>query len=122
MSFVKTIEEVIDELSDWAVETVLSMLESIMPDGRPFFQEPKTMDEQLEEYYAVRGNPEAWAKWMAEQAVAIVMELQDSAVPPDMIMSVHPADIAQKVAIQWSADMETEIEKREAHGSILGPS
>lgn len=119
MSFVKAIEEVIDELSDWAVETVLKLLDEIMPDGKPFFKEPMTIEEELEEYYGVRGDPEAWTKWMAQQTVDIILELQDSAVPPDMILSVHPADIAQKTAVEWSANMEQEIEKRNGRG-LLG--
>ena len=110
MSFVTDIEEVVEELSDWAVETVLEILDSITPDGKPFFKEPISVAEQLEEYMAIRGNPEAWTKWMAEQAVTIILELQDSAVPPDMILSVHPVDISQKAAIAWSAEMEDKLQ------------
>jgi len=119
MSFVQTVEEIVDELSDWVVETVLEIIDGIMPDGRPFFKEFKTDAEQLEEYNAVRGNPEAWAKWIAQQAVAIVLELQDSAVDPELINSVHPLDIAQKAAVQWSADMEEFIAKGVPDGVLI---
>lgn len=111
MTFVRDVEQVIDELSDWVVETVLEIVDSLMPDGKPFFREPMTVEEQLDEYYAVRGNPEEWTKWMAKQTVDIILELQDSGVEPDLILSVHPADIAQKAAVQWSADMEDLIRK-----------
>jgi|CXWK01.1.fsa_nt_gi hypothetical protein len=116
MSFVQNVEEAIEELSDWVVQTVNDIINEIMPDGRPFFQEPKTKLEQLEEYMQIRGNPEAWTKWMAEQTGVIIMELQDSAVSPDLILSVHPVDIAQKTAITWSAEMEEELLKEEYHG------
>jgi len=111
MTFVREVEQVIDELSDWAVETILEIIDALMPDGKPFFREPMTPEEQLDEYYSIRGNPEAWTKWVAEQAGAIIMELQDSGVNPEAIISVHPVDIAQKAAVQWSADMEDMIGK-----------
>lgn len=113
MSFVTDVEDVIEELSDWVVETVMEIVDAIMPDGKPFFKELPTLDEQIQEYMTLRGNPEAWTKWMAEQTVFIVTELQDSAVPPDMILSVHPVDIAQKAAIAWSAEMEDALRRPE---------
>lgn len=111
MTFVREVETAIDELSDWVVETILEIVDSLMPDGKPFFREPMTVEEELNEYYTIRGNPEAWTKWLAEQAGAIVMELQDSGVDAEAIISVHPVDIAQKAAVQWSADMEDIIRR-----------
>jgi hypothetical protein len=118
MSFVRDIEEAVEELADWTVETVNEIIAEIMSDGKPFFLEPKTELEELEEYMGVRGNKEAWTKWMAEQTGAIIMELQDSAVAPDLIISVHPVDIAQKVAIDWSARMEDTLLKEEYRGLL----
>ena len=121
MTFVRDIEEAVEELADWTVETVNEIIGEIMADGKPFFLEPKTELEELEEYAGVRGNPEAWTKWIAEQTGAIIMELQDSAVAPDLIISVHPVDIAQKVAIDWSARMEDLLLKPEYQLLDFGP-
>lgn len=120
MSFVREVEDVIDELSDWVVETVLELIDALMPDGKPFFREPKTVEEQLDDYYTVRGNPEAWAKWIAERTAELVLELQDSGVDPEAILSVHPVDLAQKAAVQWSADMEDLIGKGLNNGIPTG--
>lgn len=120
MTFVREVEQAIDELSDWVVETVLEIIDALMPDGKPFFREPMTVEEQLDEYYAIRGNQEAWTKWMAKQTVDIILELQDSGVEPDLILSVHPADIAQKAAVQWSADMEDIIGKGLESANSMG--
>lgn len=111
MSFVTEVEGVVDELADWVVETILMIIDNIMPDGKPFFKELPSEEDQLKQYYTIRGNQEEWVKWIGQQASDIILELQDSAVPPDMILSVHPLDIAQKAAIQWSADMEDLIRK-----------
>lgn len=121
MSFVTETEEVIEELAEWGFQAVLDIVKELMPDGKPFFMEPKTEEENLEEYFVVRSNSEAWAKWMAEQTAAIILELQDSGVDPDMILSVHPADIAQKMALAWSAEME-ELLTKEPYNALLPAS
>lgn len=118
MSFVTEIEEVIDELSDWVVETVLEIIDAIMPDGKPFFRELKTPEEELQEYAAIRGNQEAWVNWLAERTGDLILELQDSAVSPEAIISVHPVDIIQKSALAWSASMEDMI-KKEPYNAIF---
>ena len=110
MSFITENEEVIGEVSDWAVEAIQEVIKALMPDGKPFFKEARTEEDDWKEYLSIRGNEEAWAKWVAEQAGAIIMELQDSGVEPDLIASVHPIDIAVSYAVAWSADMESKIQ------------
>lgn len=110
MSFITDNEEVIDEVSDWAVEAIQEIVDALMPDGKPFFKELATEEDEFLEYLSLRGNGEAWAKWLAEQAGNIITELQDSGVEADLIASVHPIDIAISYAVAWSSDMESKIQ------------
>jgi len=120
MSYITDMEEVIDEVADWAVSLIQETISALMPDGKPFLMELKTEDDQIEEYMALRGNPEAWTKFIAENTSAIILELQDSGLDADLINTVHPADIAQKFAISWSADMEKVLERNPDYAILIG--
>lgn len=122
MSHMDTLEEVIEEVSDWAVEIIQDILNALMPDGRPFMKYLPTEEDRLIEYYGLRNNPEAWTKWVAEQAANIIMELQDSGVDPEAINSVHPPDIAARFALIFSLEMEELISKGLRDNAILTAS
>lgn len=120
MTFIKEVEnDVMPDVADWAVETIQEIVNELMPDGRPFFQDLPTTEERIKEYLPLRGNPEAWTKWIAEQAGEIINKLSEASVPPDDILSVHPVDIAQKFAVAYSAEMEELLQKEVANGLLI---
>lgn len=112
MSFIAQVEASIEEVADWGANLIDRAIKALSPDGRPFLYSEQSEGEQIVEYMALRGNPEAWAKWIGDTAGEIFMKLQESAVPPDEIMAVHPVDIAMKMAIEHSYTMETMMAKK----------
>lgn len=121
MSYIiKDLEEIVDVVADWAVETVLEVTRALSPDGRPFGYVAQTDEEQLNDYFLLKGNPEAWATRIGEIAGDITKKLTDAQISPDEIMSVHPMDIAQKYLISYSCEMEAKLEKNS--GSISASS
>lgn len=106
MSIVKDIDEVIEIIAQESVDTILEVVDILIPDGKPYGY---VDGNEMEVYLKLRGNPEAWTKWIAEQAAEIVNKLSQSGLDPDQINSVHPMDIAQKFALSFSVTMEEEI-------------
>lgn len=112
MSYIiKDLEEAVDVVSDWAVKVILEVTNVLSPDGRPFGYVEQSDEEQLNDYFLLKGNPEAWATKIGEIAGDISKKLSDSQVPEDDILSIHPIDIAQKWAISYSVEMESKLEK-----------
>lgn len=117
-TYIDTLEQVIETVSDYAVQAVVDVTAALAPDGRGFGQVPETEEAQIEAYMKLRGDPMAWGDFIFSAAQEIEQKLAESAVSPDLIASVHPFDIAQKYAIQYSADMEKKLSK--AHGVLQG--
>lgn len=121
MSYIiKDLEDIVEAVSDWAVTTVQEVTRALSPDGRPFGYVEMTEEEQLNEYFQFKGNPEAWATRIGEIAGDITKKLTEAQVSPDEIMSVHPMDIAQKYLISYSCDMEAILEKNSGNLSSVG--
>lgn len=112
MSYISELEILEEKVSDWAVDLIMDIYNLLCPDGRPYNWVEQDMDEQLNEYQLVRGDPQAWAKKILDDATAISQKLLDSGLRDDQIVSVHPFDIAQKFALEYSINMEKEIAKR----------
>lgn len=110
-TYVDTLEMVTEHVSDWGVKIVNKVLDVLMPDGRPYGFKQDSVEEQLATYMQLRGNTEAWMEYILEKAQDIEKRLADAALPPDEIAAVHPWDIAQKLAIEYSVRMETELAK-----------
>jgi len=107
------LEEVIDVVSDWAVKTVQEIVKALAPDGRPFMMEFPTIEKEIEDYLQLKaGGKEAYKLSLREMEEMIATKLQESAVSPDMILAVHPYDIAVSIHIDRSARLETEMAKR----------
>ena len=119
MSFISEIETVVEEVADWGADLVERAVNALAPDGRPFGYVELDDQEQILAYMDMRGNPEAWAKYIGDLAGQLMMKLQEAAVPPDEIKAIHPIDIAIKFAIQYSYDMEALI-ARKADGIFTG--
>lgn len=112
MSYISELEALEERVSDWAVDLIMNIYNLLCPDGRPYHWVEQDMDEQLNEYQLVRGDPQAWAKKILDDAAAISQKLLDSGLRDDQIVFVHPFDIAQKFALEYSINMEKEIAKR----------
>lgn len=112
VGFLEQSEEVIDQVSDWAVEMIKEVTQALNPSGKPYDHEEQDVEEQIAEYIPIRGNPESWLNFIDEKAQQIIQRLHEAGVPEDAIISVHPYDIAAKYAINYSAYMEEEIRKR----------
>lgn len=111
---IKDLEETVDVVADWAYLTIQKIVEVLSPDGRPFGYTELTDEEQLNEYYVYRGDAELWQSKLAETVDDIVKRLSESQLTPEQISSVHPMDIAQKYLIDYSAEMEILLEKKQS--------
>lgn len=115
-TYIDTLEMVIETVSDYAVSAIVDVTAALAPDGRGFGQELQSEEAQIEDYMKLRGDALAWGDFIFSTAQQIEQKLAESAVSPDLIASVHPFDIAQKYAIQYSADMERKLTR--AHGLL----
>lgn len=105
-SFIDQIESVVDDVSDWAVETVDRITKALSPDGRPFDEVKKTKAQLMAEYMELRGNPEAWVQWIDSKVVEIMTYLTGEGIDQEYMAGVHPYSIAISYAIDYSARME----------------
>lgn len=121
--YITDLERVCEIVSDWYVDSVLKVSAVLMPDGRPFdyVDDPQA---RMRDYLALRGDPAAWSQYLLTEAESITQKLQDSGLPEDQILSVHPYDLAQKFAVEFSAHMEGELTKHAntINGSVAGRS
>lgn len=111
-SFVALLEEMEQELLDWATQYEDTMVEALSPGGRPFGMVRKPMDELLEDYKAIRGNPAAWSRFIDERLVAALQEAGDA--PLDEVKRRHLYDIVVRWVVQYSVMMERELRRRDA--------
>lgn len=101
-------EEVIESVVAGVAADIDWLIDSFMPDGRPFGMEKLSEREQVRMYMesGLRNDREAAANWIRTK----VQELQDSlaqfGVPPELILTVHPWDIVVRNAYAWSFKME----------------
>lgn len=88
------------------------ILETIAPDGRPYGMTKLTERERLRQYVEnLKGNPQAWRQWMGDRVLEIQQALAD--LPPEKIAMVAPWNIAQQMALAYSAGMERALRKEE---------
>lgn len=106
---------VIDELEDEKIIAVSQLvrirdniLNAIAPDGRPYGMAKLTKRERLRQYVDnVRDDPEACKQWVRDR----VFEIQQALVglTPEKIAMVSPWSIAEKMLLDYSAEMEREL-------------
>lgn len=117
MTYVDQLERVTDEVSDWAVGIIQRVYETLAPDNRGWDEVLQSEEDQLNDYIMLRGNPEAWGQYLYELAEDISTKLMDAGLPSDDIASVHPWDLAQKFALDYSVRMEKLLDKKVGHGT-----
>lgn len=110
-TFVDITESMIDDLTDAIEDYIDTIIDALMPDGRPFGMEPKSMDKQIVEYMQLRGNAAAWWDWMAIRVEHLMAKAQEI-LPPEKLEKLHPWDIVLRFAFNYSAKMEKELQKR----------
>ena len=119
-SFIDDIEEIIEEVSDWAKKVVDETVQLLSPDGRAFGTVHQTDEERLEEYLKIRENTSGWAAYIDSTARTIMDKLTMDNVNPDLVVSVHPYSIAVKLAYAYANEMEGIINKVNEQGSLRG--
>lgn len=97
------VEDVVDFIEQY-IDDITSV---IMPDGVGFGEKKQTMQERVAEYAKLRGDPEAWARWIGERAGEISARAQQM-LPPEQAASINAWDIAARLAIQYGLKMEKE--------------
>lgn len=117
MTYVDQLERVADEVSDWATAVIFRVYETLAPDNRGWDETIQSEEDQINDYVMLRGNPEAWGQYLFELAEDISTKLMDAGLPSDDIASVHPWDLAQKFALDYSVRMETLLEGKMSHAS-----
>ena len=112
ITFIDSLELISEMVADWAVEQIEAITEALSPDGRPFGMRALTEQEQLAEYLLMRGNEEAWSKWINDRALGLIEQLEGSGISPDKVAVIQPFDIVASFAVDYSARMETLIKER----------
>ena len=116
MSWLSDQEKLVDTISDWAVGEIQDITHKLSPDGRPFGVPDLSPDDQLALYMKLRGNPEAWLKYIIGKVTDLINSLEG--MPPDELIQVAPYDIVATRVIAWSADMEALIAKKASNATI----
>jgi hypothetical protein len=104
------VDEIVEEVAQWAVDSIEHALDQILGSGRPIGSPKKSEREQVVEYMKIKGNPDAWRQWMAEtdadlrDRMGVVFEAMQ--VPPEFIAAIHPFDIVVREAVAYSRRME----------------
>lgn len=109
MSYITDLEDVIEEVSDWAVGVIDEIVSRLTLNGPGFEMMELPMEARLEEYGKLRGNVQNWYTFMDDIARGIIEDLLNAGVPEDQISGIHPYNIAFRIAAQHSLDMEKEI-------------
>lgn len=115
-TYIDTLEEVAEEVSQWAIELIENVIKVIAPDGRPFDSIPKSPEEELNDYLKIRGNEQGWQEWLNLQELQIVQQLTTAQVPQEEIALIQPTLIALSHARRYSARMEKMLKDK------LGPN
>lgn len=111
-TFVDVTEEMLEVLAEDVDMYIDSVIEALMPDGRPFGMEKKSPAEELSDYMELRGNAMAWWEWMATRYDYIKTKMNEM-LPPDKQALMHPWDIVFRYAMNFSAKMEKEYQKQQ---------
>jgi hypothetical protein len=118
-SLIENFDEVTEVVAQWGAKYVDEMVRVFSPDGRALGMEKLSEAEEIERYMReLRGNSEAWANWIREKVSLIKGELTKSGLSEEIILSVHPYDVAERFAIVYSSRMENLV--REYNRNALG--
>lgn len=106
-TYIDELDEIVEAVSDYGADYVERVLDTLMPDGRPFGEERLSEADELRMYETqLRGNPLAWEQWIMQRNQRIQEMLQESGLSQDEILNVHSLDITYRYAVAYSAKME----------------
>lgn len=119
-SFVDTVESMVDQLHEQAKDYVETMMNALMPDGRPFGMVKQTQKDQLRDYMKLRGSAQAWTDWLNQKVEQVITQAGN--LPPDQVAQIAPYDIVYRFAINYSARMEDLLLAEQAnHAAASSP-
>lgn len=107
MSWIEEEEEIVDIVSDWAVEIVMNTLKAL--GNRPFGVEEKSIEQQLQEYLPLRNDPTAWFNYITGKAEDLMNQLKSNGVPDDEMVAISPFNIVVNHLVAWAVKMESFI-------------
>jgi len=109
---VSEIELVVKEVAERCANDVQLIVNTLAPDGRPFGQELKSLDEQLDEYRIIRNDVEAWKVWISNKALSISEQLKLGGVSEEKVVAINPLNVALAFMMDYSSRMEKHIQDR----------
>lgn len=112
IGLVDSIDEIVETVSDWAVDIIKDALTALNPSGRPYGFVDQPIEEQLNDYILIKSNDQAWLAFIQNKSQEIIQRLTEAGLPEDELAAIHPFDIASRYAIAYSAYMEDELRKR----------
>ena len=111
-TYIDEMEEIVTEVANRAAEEIQAVIDTLAPDGRPFGQEKKSIEQQLDEYRTIRNDVEAWKVWISNKALEITNPLMMGGVEQEKIDAVNPLAIAIAYMNDYSVRMEKLLAER----------
>jgi len=110
-TFIDFTEAMVEDVAQGLSDTIDMIVDILAPDGIGWQQEPMTDAERIDDYVKnYRGNVAAWENKIRTTVSAISQQLQG--LPPGVLAQVHPYDIAERLALYYSAQMEGMISEQ----------
>lgn len=111
-TFVRDLEKIVAEVSDWGADIVNEVVKTLAPDGVGYGQEHLTEEQQLDQYRKIRNDVNGWTAWIQDRAVEIQNTLTNSGVTPQTLGAINPTSIATAMMLDYSSKMEAKLNKR----------
>lgn len=105
-TYIDDVEAAIDEVAQWANDSIETAYKALAPNGRPFFQDLKSEEEQKQEYLLLRGNVEGWMIWLQDKRLQIAQKIMSSGVSVEIASMFNPDDLAITFAVDYCIRME----------------
>lgn len=109
--FIADMEAMSKDMAVWAADYIEEVLETLMPDRRGWKEVLPTPNERLIDYLDIRGNPDAWRKWIEMKVMEVRQMLADSGLTEDIIVDLGVDDIVQPMAIAYSNAYEAMLSR-----------
>lgn len=117
-TFIDDLDDVVEIVSSWAADLITEVIDALSPDGRAFGQVKLTPNEEMDLYHQYRGSPDAWLRYIDALVNDITSKLSAAGMSAPDIASIHPYDIALKMAYKWSAEMEGRMSEGMTNGLL----
>ena len=117
-TYVDRVEQVVDEVADWAMAQIDAVTNALAPNERPFGMDKLSTEEQIAQYLQLRGDSNAWAQFIQAKATEVIESLGASGISQEDIASVHPYEIVGSFLLKHSAEMEALIAKKPAPSTL----